>query len=111
MVNQEVLEKLKNRRKTKKVWDTTRDDVCKLAFETSRKEAIREVTKTINKEYEKRKIGKKGWAERIVQDSKAKRQTKQGCIPNGSNQKSANNNEILVEERKVKQRWKEYFEN
>ena len=39
--NQEVLEKLKNRRKAKKVWDTTRDDVSKLAFETSRKEAKR----------------------------------------------------------------------
>ena len=61
--------------------------MCKLAFETSRKEAKKEVTKAMNKEYEKQKIGNKGWAERIVQDSKAKRQTKQECTPSGGNQK------------------------
>ena len=56
-----------------------------------------------------RKIGNKGWAERAVQDSKAKRQTKQRCTPLVREMKS-NNGEILVEETKVKQRWKEYFE-
>ena len=34
--NQEVLEKLKNKKKAKKVWDTTRDDVSKLAYKTAR---------------------------------------------------------------------------
>ena len=33
--NQEVLEKLKDKRNAKKVWDTMRDDASKLAYKTS----------------------------------------------------------------------------
>ena len=35
--NQEVQEKLKDKRKAKKVWNTIRDDASKLAYKTARK--------------------------------------------------------------------------
>ena len=43
--NQEVQEKLKDKKKAKKAWDTIRDDVSKLAYKTARKQAKREVAK------------------------------------------------------------------
>ena len=46
---QEVQEKLKDKRNAKKVWDTMRDDACKLAYKTARKQAKGEVTKARNK--------------------------------------------------------------
>ena len=50
--NQEVQEKLKDKRKAKKVWDTIRDDARKLAYKTSRKQVKRKVAKAKNKAYE-----------------------------------------------------------
>ena len=50
--NQEVQEKLKDKRKAKKVWNTIRHDASKLAYKTSRKQAKREVAKSRNKAYE-----------------------------------------------------------
>ena len=44
--------KLKDKRKAKKVWDTIRDDASKLAYETARKQAKREVAKARNNAYE-----------------------------------------------------------
>ena len=41
--NQEVQEKLKDKNKAKKAWDTIRDDASKLAYKTARKQAKREV--------------------------------------------------------------------
>ena len=35
--NQEVQEKLKDKKKAKKAWDTIRDDASKLAYKTARK--------------------------------------------------------------------------
>ena len=43
--NQEVQEKLKDKKKAKKAWDTIRDDESKLAYTTARKQAKREVAK------------------------------------------------------------------
>ena len=58
--NQEVQEKLKDKKKAKKAWDTIRDDASKLAYKTARKQVKREVAKARNKAYEKlRKTGKK----------------------------------------------------
>ena len=50
--NQEVQEKLKDRRNGKKVWDTIRDDASKLAYKTARKQAKREMVRARNKAYE-----------------------------------------------------------
>ena len=47
--NQEVQEKLNNKRNAKKIWDTMRDDASKLAYKTARKQAKREVAKARNK--------------------------------------------------------------
>ena len=49
--NQEVREKLKDKRNAKKVWNTIRDDASKLVNETARKQAKREVAKARNKAY------------------------------------------------------------
>ena len=50
--NQDVQEKLKDKKKAKKAWDTIRDDASKLAYKNARKEAKREVAKARNKAYE-----------------------------------------------------------
>ena len=50
--NQEVQEKLKDKRKAKKVWDTIRDDSSKLAYKTARKQTKRGVAKARNKAFE-----------------------------------------------------------
>ena len=50
--NQEVQEKLKDKKKVKKAWDTIRDNASKLAYKTARKQAKREVAKARNKAYE-----------------------------------------------------------
>ena len=47
--NQEVQEKLKDKKSAKKSWDTIRDDASKLAYKTARKQAKREVAKARNK--------------------------------------------------------------
>ena len=51
--NQEVKEKLKDKEKAKKAWDTIRDDASKLVYKTAKKQAKREVAKARNKVYEK----------------------------------------------------------
>ena len=48
---QEVQEKLKDKRKAKKIWDIIRDDASKLAYKTERKQANRKVAKARNKAY------------------------------------------------------------
>ena len=50
--NQEVQEKLKDKRNAKMVWDTMKDDASRLAYKTARKQAKRKVAKTRNKAYE-----------------------------------------------------------
>ena len=50
--NQEVQEKLKNKKNAKKVWDTMRDDASKLFYKTAKKHSKREVKKARNKAYE-----------------------------------------------------------
>ena len=50
--NQEVQEKLKDKRNAKKVWDTMRDDASKLAYKTAGEQAKREVAMERNDTYE-----------------------------------------------------------
>ena len=50
--NQEIREKLKDKKKPKKAWDTIRDDASKLAYKTARKQVKREVAMARNKAYE-----------------------------------------------------------
>ena len=47
--NQEVQEKLKDKKKAKKTWDTVRDNVSKLAYKNASKRDKREVAKARNK--------------------------------------------------------------
>ena len=108
--NQEVQEKLKDKRKDKKVWDTIRDDASKLAYKTARKQAKREVAKERNK-YEKlyEKLETKERENEFFRIAKQRnRQSKDvqqvRVIKNKTGEK-------LMKEEKVKQRWKEYFDN
>ena len=86
--NQEVQEKLKNKRKAKKAWNTIRDDASKVTYKTARKQAKREVAKARNKAYEElyKKLETKEGKMSCFQDSKAEKQTKLGCTTSKRNQ-------------------------
>ena len=86
--SQKVQEKLKDKKKAKKTWDTIRNDASNLAYKTARKQAKREVAKARNTAYEKlfEKLETKERGKCGVQNSKAKKQTKQGCLTSKSNQ-------------------------
>ena len=109
--NQEVQEKLKDKRNAKKVWDTMRDDASKLTNKTARKQAKREVAKARNKAYEelyKKLETKKGENELF---KIAKQRNRQGKDVQQIRVIKSKTGEILMEEEKVKQRWKEYFDD
>ena len=107
--NQEVQEKLKDKRNAKKVWNTMRDDASKLRYKTARKQAKRKVSKARNKAYEelyKKLESKEGENELFKVTKQRNRQTKDVQQVRIIKSKTG---EILMEEEKVKQRWKEYF--
>ena len=52
-LNQEVQQKLKDKRNAKEILDIIRDDASKLTYKTARKQAKKEVAKARNKAYEK----------------------------------------------------------
>ena len=109
--NQEVQEKLKDKKKAKKAWDTIRDDASKLAYKTAIKQAKREVAKARNKAYEElyEKLETKEGENEVFKIAKQKnRQSKDVQQVRVIKSKTG---EILMEEEKVKQRWKEYFDN
>ena len=109
--NQDVQEKLKDKKKDKKAWDTNRDDASKLAYKTARKQAKREVAKTRNKAYEEmyKKLETKEGENEVFKIAKQRnRQIKNVQQVRVINSKTE---EILMKEKKVKQGWKEYFEN
>ena len=109
--NQEVQEKLKDKKKAKKAWDTIRDDASKLAYKTAIKQAKREVAKARNKAYEElyEKLETKEGENEVFKIAKQRnRQSKDVQQVRIIKSKTG---EILMEEEKVKQRWKEYFNN
>ena len=109
--NQEVQEKLKDKRNAKKVWDTMRDDASKLTYKTARKQAKREVAKERNKAYEElyEKLETKEGENELFKISKQRnRQSKDVQQVRVIKSKTG---EIPMEEEKVKQRWKEYFDD
>ena len=109
--NQEVQEKLKDKRKAKKVWNTIRDDASKLAYKSARKQARREVAKARNKAYEelyKKLETKEGKNELIKIAKQRKKQSKDVQQVRIIKSKTG---EMPMKEEKVKQRWKEYFDN
>ena len=109
--NQEVQEKLKDKKKAKKTWDTIGDDASKLAYKTAIKQAKKEVAKTRNKAYEElyEKLETKEGENEVFKIAKQRnRQSKDVQQVRVIKSKTG---EILMEEEKVKQRWKEYFNN
>ena len=111
VVEPEIPEKLKDKKKAKKAWDTIRDDASKLAYKTARKQAKREVAKARNKEYEElyEKLETKEGENEVFRITNQKnRQSKDVQQVRVIKSKTG---EILMEEEKVKQRWKEYFDN
>ena len=109
--NQEVQEKLKDKKKAKKAWDTIRDDASKLAYKTAIKQAKKELAKAKNKAYEElyKKLETKEGENEVFKIAKQRnRQSKDVQQVRVINSKTG---EILMEEEKVKQRWKEYFDN
>ena len=91
--------------------DTIRDDASKLAYKTARKQAKRKVAKARNKVYEKlyKKLEKKEGENEVFKIAKQRNiQSKDVQQVRVIKSKTG---EILMEEEKVKQRWKEYFNN
>ena len=109
--NQKVQEKLKDKRNAKKVWDTMKDDASKLAYKTAGKQAKREVAKARNKAYEElyEKLETKDGENELFKI--AKQRNRQSKDVQQVRVIKSNTGEILMEEEKVKQRWKEYFDN
>ena len=109
--NQKVQEKLKDERKAKKVWDTISDDASKSAYKTARKQAKREVAKARNKAYKKlyEKLETKEVENELFKI--AKQRNRQSKNVQQLRVIKSKNGEMLMEEEKVKQRWKEYFDN
>ena len=106
--NQEV-QKLKDKKKAKKAWDTIRDDASKLAYKTARKQAKREMAKARNKTYEElyKKLETREGENEVFKI--AKQRNRQSKDFNKSNQEK--NWGDSHERRISKQRWKEYFDN
>ena len=105
--NQEVQEKQKDKRNDKKVWDIMRNDASKLAYKTARKQAKREMAKARNKAHEELET-KEGENELF---KIAKQRNRQGKDVQQVGIINSKTGEILMEEEKVKQRWKEYFDD
>ena len=109
--NQEVHEKLKDKRNAKKVWDTIKNDASNLAYKTVRKQAKREVAKARNKAYDElyEKLETKEKENELFKIAKqTNRQSKDVQQERVIKSKTG---EILMEEHKVKQRWKKYFDD
>ena len=88
-----------------------RDDATKLAYKTARKQATREMAKARNKAYEElyEKLETKEGENELFKIAKQRnRQSKDVQQVRVIKSKTG---EILMEEEKVKQRWKEYFDN
>ena len=101
----------KDKRNAKKVWDTIRDDASKLAYKTARKQAKREVAKARNKAYKElyEKLETKEGENEVFKIAKQRnRQSKDVQQVRVIKSKTG---EILMVEEKVKQRWKEYFDD
>ena len=83
--NEEAQEKLKHKRKAKKVWDTIRNYATNLAYKTARKQAKKDMAKVRNKAYEKlyKKLETKKGKNELFEIAK---QRKQGCAASKSNQ-------------------------
>ena len=100
--DQEVQEKLKDKKKAKKAWDTLRDDASKLAYKTARKQAKGEVAKTRNKTYEElyekleTKEGKNEVFKRAKQKNRQSKDVQQIRVI------KSKTGEILMEEEKLK---------
>ena len=100
--NQEVQEKLKNKKKAKKAWDTIRNDASKLAYKIARKQAKREVGKARNKAYEKlhEKLETKEGKNEVFKI--AKQRNRQSKNVQQVRVIKSKTDEILMEEEKVK---------
>ena len=82
-----------------------------MAYKTARKQAKREVVKARNKTYEElyEKLETQKWENEVFKIAKQRnRQTKNVQQVRVIKSKTG---EILMEEEKIKQRWKEYFDN
>ena len=88
-----------------------KDGASKLAYKTARKQAKREVAKARNKAYEElyEKLETKEGENELSKI--AKQRNRQSKDVQQVRVIKSNTGEILMEEEKVKQRWKEYFDD
>ena len=111
MVESGSLGKTEEQEKSKKVWETIKDDASKLAYKTARKQAKREVAKVRNEAYEElyKKLETKEGENELFKI--AKQRNRQSKDVQQIRVIKSKTEEMLMEEEKVKQKWKEYFDN
>ena len=88
-----------------------RDDASKLAYKTGRKQAEREVAKIINKAYEEQYEKLETKEEENELFKIAKQRNRQSKDVQQVRVIKSKTGEILIKEEKVKQRWKECFDD
>ena len=107
----EMQDSVKAKKEAKKLWDSIRDEVTKERYKRVRKEVKREVAKVKNDMYEElyqRLETKEGEMELF---KITKQRDRQGKDVHQARVIKNKDGEVLVEKQKVKQRWKEYFDN
>jgi len=109
--NKEVQQAVKEKKEEKRQWDVSRDDESKERYKKAKRKAKRTVAKAKNKAFQdlyKRLETKEGVNEvfRI-----AKQKNKNGQDVQQVKLVKSKCGEVLVEERRVQQRWREYFED
>ena len=108
--NQEVQEKLKDKKEAKKIWDTNRDDESKVAYNTANKLSDK-LAKARNVAYEKlyQRLETNEGVNELFKI--AKQRDRQSKDVQQVRVIKSDSGEVMMEEEKVKQRWKEYFDN
>ena len=108
--NQEVQEAVKSKKEAKKLWDANRDEASKEVYKEAKKRAKQEVAKAKKAAFEDmyQRLETKDGANELFRIAKQRDRESQDVqhvrvIKN-------ENGEVLMEEEKVKQRWKEYFD-
>ena len=109
--NKEVQQAVKEKKEAKKQWDGARDDESKERYKKAKKKAKRTVAKVKNKAFQDlyEHLETKEGVNEVFQI--AKQRNKNGQDVQQVKVVKSECGEVLVEERRVQQRWREYFED
>ena len=109
--NEEVQQAVKEKKEAKKQWDAMRDDESKERYKKAKKKAKRTVAKVKNKVFQDlfQHLETKEGVNEVFRI--AKQRNKNGQDVQQVRVVKSECGEVLVEEQRVQQRWREYFED